>query len=1064
MEARTNPRLVLICPTWLLASLWGLCIAVCASAQEVRVRKIGQGAFDGWVHTTTDTMPPQVAGSWPDGTRYARGRQVGLDVWAIDVHVALTGEQTRTVKLAEATTAPPPTLTLPGDPVAFFGGWATIDGFPLGIAGLQADGASWLVHLRGRASPMLNVDVWLRWYPDQPGLATGEVVVTASNGAIPDMQAAVPASGLRLGFGDAWVHVLGDWLGGPLVPPGTTFVDGQARVVPVVLFWPRHLAGDAAWAQVVAAIDHAIGVVGIQRLWPNGNPIYPPAFDPLAWSSIWGESVRRLRTWEPALIGPAPQSGVSGSQEDQVFVRGEALLPSGLGCESVAWANALKLAARPCHHLEANGTMADPVNHPDCVFWAGRPHYHPAVSPDQLGKPTQIPPDLPWSGPDREHWLYNTVAAASRLVDSPALQWELQQQARLFLFGETVKPGWSTSGTDSSRSVGWASIIAVHLWRGLEDRVLAGRVRDRFAERVSLVYAQLASRPADIWDVRINDSRLGPGAWWMPWQQAVGCYGLDLAGEVLALPQARSIGIAGAQAVMRDAWVKVGSRWQSRSQMAVAGGGPSDESFNLYGMILAVATVLRHDASDARAVSVWNQLVVDAAERRQTSWVPAGIVPGPVAPSVLSATSVMQWGITWHLDRSVPVGQFCNGDWWAVGPVTVTSIDPACVVSNGRTINGSMLNPPMNGSVGYDSAIYTTPVDNYAGGSHVYVESLNVARSLPLLVAPNSSLVSCISQVGPDPSGSPSQLRTAAILTVLAAPPPADAFRPPYCGGEKTLWRESQLDYGALATLAPVAGGPSLADCSAQFERCWLDHNPHWTGGYLHPVLNMPSYYRDFTTWEGNAALRLNCNYTPAQKRDLLVRFVQVGIDWFGANRVGQAWGVNGHCNGRKFPILFAGKVLNDAAMLAVGIDHPLRFFGPNDARNVPVWWSEDGQTFRVQETSPGVVNWGFGGYTMADVGLVDWGNFHASGETYSIASDSKAWDANSYRRCCSATAWVGTTLAMRAMGLRAAWNHEDHFDYMDRYLSTPTLPGEDWTRAWEPWQAAMWDAHRSSL
>ena len=38
--------------------------------------------------------------------------------------------------------------------------------------------------------------------------------------------------------------------------------------------------------------------------------------------------------------------------------------------------------------------------------------------------------------------------------------------------------------------------------------------------------------------------------------------------------------------------------------------------------------------------------------------------------------SVSQYGITWTFDKPARVGQFINGDYYVVGPVTVTVIDP----------------------------------------------------------------------------------------------------------------------------------------------------------------------------------------------------------------------------------------------------------------------------------------------------------------------------------------------------------------------------------------------------
>src|SRR5262249_40890280 len=157
------------------------------------------------------------------------------------------------------------------------------------------------------------------------------------------------------------------------------------------------------------------------------------------------------------------------------------------------------------------------------------------------------------------------------------------------------------------------------------------------------------------------------------------------------------------------------------------------------------------------------------------------------------------WGITWTFDREYQTGQFCNGDWWVVGPVSIVDITPATAVTNGRTVNGSMINPNVSGRHGYDSTLY----GQYASGNQVYDASLNVGRNVsassPLVLQPSTSLITCTSQMGTPSNGSMSQLATAAVLTVLSQTPPSDAFRPPYAGSDKTIrYRESQLDYGVL--------------------------------------------------------------------------------------------------------------------------------------------------------------------------------------------------------------------------------------------------------------------------
>lgn len=424
-------------------------------------------------------------------------------------------------------------------------------------------------------------------------------------------------------------------------------------------------------------------------------------------------------------------------------------------------------------------------------------------------------------------------------------------------------------------------------------------------------------------------------------------------------------------------------------------------------------------------------------------------------------SSISQWGVTWQFAQPVQAGQFCNGDWWVVGPVSITSISPPTQNVSGRQINGSMVNPTTlaNGEQGYDSRLYNP----YEAGR--YQANLNVAIGVssgsPLVLTGGNSLISAISYMGasPSPEGSLSQLYTAAVLTVLPTAPAADAFRPPYSGTDKTVrFRESQIDYSKLASLSPGTGAPTMASIAPRFQRVWLDHCSSWTSRFMHPTQNMPDYGRDFTSLLSTGFLMASLNnHTNAQKRDLVVRLLQIGIDFHGNVLNGGTWeGVGGQGSGRKFPILFAGHLLGDATMRNIGFSHPSGYYGNNHPNNRSQF-GEDCQTFYVQETSPGVYNWGYGGYTSTNNGMPEWGNSH----TQYPSNDNVNWTYDGYRRCCTANAWVGEVLVARAMGLRDEWNHQVLFDYMDRYMGIETVG--DWTRSWEPWQQVMWDLHRAA-
>ena len=426
---------------------------------------------------------------------------------------------------------------------------------------------------------------------------------------------------------------------------------------------------------------------------------------------------------------------------------------------------------------------------------------------------------------------------------------------------------------------------------------------------------------------------------------------------------------------------------------------------------------------------------------------------------VYAEQQISQFGITWTFDRDYQVGRFANGDYWVVGPVTIVGINPPSTKISGRTINGSMVNPsPKRGIVqGYDSAMY----GKY--GPH-YDPRLNVARpndqdlssSNPLVLKPNSSLVSTISITKP---GNRPQLKTAAILTVLNEPVPQGSFRPPYCGADKTIrFNENQLNYSLLKKLKPVPGVPSLAKVERYFERPWIDHVPDWTGRYHHPKDNMPDYYREISTQVGIGALMLHLNFSSQQKEKLLVRYVQMGIDFYGTVKDGSIQ----DRSKRKWPILFAGLVLDDTDMKNVDAPDNISF-------------KEDGQTFYVGDDDiyeppyekhnfRGFVYYGHGSenkrrdfleYGEHHHGMPEWGIRHVLDRN----RDGLDWDAP-YRRCCTANAWAGFVLAAHIMEAKDIWNHDALFDYMDRYMQVEAAQGRrgHWMRQRSRFIEDMWD------
>lgn len=401
--------------------------------------------------------------------------------------------------------------------------------------------------------------------------------------------------------------------------------------------------------------------------------------------------------------------------------------------------------------------------------------------------------------------------------------------------------------------------------------------------------------------------------------------------------------------------------------------------------------------------------------------------------------ALSQHGITWTFKDPVRFGTYANGDFWVEGPVDIISIYPPSEKIHGRVKNGSMVNPdPELGPIhGFDSSVDVT----------TYRQDLNVARpnnkdlsaSNPLRLGPGTTLVSSISY---DLPANRPQLTDAALLTVVVSAPAEGSFRPPYCGTDKTSeFNFSQLDTSQLLTLAHVEDTPDMATVARQFQRAWIDFIPGWQQRDIHPTNNMPRYGREIAMHVGIGALMLNLDFTLAEKRKLLVGYIQLGIDLWGIVEDGgtENWAPDGGISsGRKWPILFAGMLLDDDDM---------RNVGPGDGTG-SVYFGEDAQTFYVDQDAIDITNspqWVVDPRTTDPQpyyfvhsasrnglpGMPEWGIRHATQPQLDDAS----W-LSAYRNGSTATAWSGYILIAQLMGARGLWNHEPLFEYQNRYMA----------------------------
>ena len=569
----------------------------------IRLRNHSAFPFSGWKRTTIETQDASNA-------RVRVGRQTGLETWAADVWCDLPPGGSEVVDPRAPAGMEPPSTPPPADLLGWFGGYPHVAGQQMHLLSLRPDGAGHMAHFRARIGRMFCVDLVVLWYPERPAVVDGELLVTCSNPAVPDMGETLPALNLTWGTSSV-VSPSGD------LPAGMPFADGQARALPLTFVWKDHITTEAEAHYAAVVAQRTMVAVGVSSL-PLGIPGMPAGFQPNAWLWRHLHIGKILTTWGHPELGPAANTAQAGAQEDQCFVGGECFTPDGLGSELLTYFAALATSGHPCHHLELDGSVVDRDRHPNLRMFHSRPDSR--VSPDMLGKPRMIPDageatseTHGWNGPDAQHWMIGRLAAAAHLTGSPVCQRLLEHQARTYLIQLTTNQALSTSAIWSAREIGWEGLAVVQLWRVLEDRQLAQRVVDHFRERVARIIVPKLSGKGGRW-VSVRADSVGPGECWQAWQHAHGSYGLDLACELFGLPEGRALALECAKRCMADSWRQEGERWVQYGHLGIDDPNyrTHDKDFDVAWSGLAIATVLRHEPENAQALSIWQQMRADA--------------------------------------------------------------------------------------------------------------------------------------------------------------------------------------------------------------------------------------------------------------------------------------------------------------------------------------------------------------------------------------------------------------------------------------------------------------------
>ncbi len=592
---------------------------------KIRVGNSSPVAHSGWVRLTVagDTLKAleQAGGEGPNwrlGGRFGAGDERAV----CDVECKVAGGDETIVSLLDGPVVVRPLVAYHDvfgtDPLRFFG-------VPMEwVEAPSIDGAAVVGHLRQVvpasggtfAAGAVVCDVWLRWYPNEHR-AYGEALVVyrapSANG--PKTQSVALGGVLRLG-------------GVPLYISGLTgrveLADGQG-----VAF----AFGVRDYAQMVW------GLATDARLYPTGNPA-PVAVESLPSRTEQRDlAYRRAGTTEPPVLGPAPFSGTTGAQGDQLF-RGAEMLADVRRIE-IAYMSALKMANRPNNMREIDGRMLSPLDHLDLRLWDGRVHFHAGVSPDRYNGVSLTREEVPggWWGPDVEHWLLSTLYAAHQVTGSPALRYLLRQQAVIYMLQWTTQPGLSTTQAYAARAAGYEAINAALLCASLpadEAAVVATHFRNRLLNVVLPTYRDRIAQFG--WaDPRFDDPRIGVGMGILTWQESL------LAGALWWVSQpavAWLVGLLPASAkVVRDfavdhavrcvnfGWFLVDGRWKTVAQSTNWEHKVPDESFNYFGMSMALAPAMdakgeagpRNDAAVAAGL-IFQQLVSSSPSLNDSAW------------------------------------------------------------------------------------------------------------------------------------------------------------------------------------------------------------------------------------------------------------------------------------------------------------------------------------------------------------------------------------------------------------------------------------------------------------
>lgn len=506
-------------------------------------------------------------------------------------------------------------------------------------------------------------------------------------------------------------------------------------------------------------------------------------------------------------------------------------------------------------------------------------------------------------------------------------------------------------------------------------------------------------------------------------------------------------------------------------------------------MPLLIASLLLLNASNAVGQQEWGD---NGTYPQKPIYKPDNAPKTPLLSALERKDRVSQYGITWIFSEAVPVGQFITGDWYVVGPVTIKEISPKPlfgnqvkeprIKANDKQIvdespyipdqlarNGSELNPIANDTAGFDSRIVNGRYDPN-----------KFVKTFPFDMKPGDALLSTISKSTEQLEAEESTkqqnpydshvrvLSDMAVLTCVENPLPPDAFRPGYLDRSQKIYYSRNLHRELLHDLPLIASAPDIKEWTGKFRRPWITY-VQW--GYANPHTNQPEYDQ-WTQWgSSRVALMLHMQYDAIDKEQLLIGYIQFGIDLYSTIKAGYtSWtGQGGYNGGRKWPILFTGIMLGEEEIQNVKKNYP----------NTPLGSEETQVSWGINWEGEKVL---FESHPRWRPDPIE--QYHPSTWVNAIKSRNGS-QSMGYRMCCTSNTWPGQALAVMLMGALDIYDYDPFFAYVDRWMKEDlekytTLLQQiaadnalDWTvpdwwkrkpKTVQPFETDMWKLYRNSL